>query len=417
MEIKLDDILSYEYIDLDYVCDIEVESNHNYVLSANGGICVHNSGKTWSEFDLITWICDHNRNAELDIYILRDTLIHCRDFTLKDFIKLLRINGFYDSSCYTGSPKPYYRLFGNNIYFRGLDDETSTEGYPSDILFFNEVLETEKNKVDALKMRCRKLIMMDWNPKLTKHWVFDLEGQPNVVYFRSTYKDNKHLEQTIIDEIESYNPDIEANVINKTANIFRWKVYGLGLRTDQEGNVFNDSQLNKFNIKDINLQTATIIGYADIADQGDDYFSFVIGAIIDKKVYVIDIVYTQKPYEYWFTLFAEMLNKYPIQKVVFESNAMGLAYAKFSKSKLPIDQSRKIFAIPSTSNKHSRIVTQAEVSIIPHFYFLNLRSGMYNDWYDSILNYKYDHLENRKIPVDAPDSLAGLSLMCQNLIK
>src|SRR5574343_479017 len=290
--------------------------NEKLIICNEGGT---RSGKTWSEFDLITWICDHNRNSELDIYILRDTLVHCRDFTLKDFIKLLRINGFYDSSCFLSSPKPYYKLFGNNIYFRGLDDETTTEGYPSDILFFNEVLETEKNKIDALKMRCRQLILMDWNPKLTKHWVFDYEGQENVKFYRTTFKDNKHLEQTIIDEILSYEPTPE-NIANKTANIFRWKVYGLGVRTDQEGNVFNDHQLNKFDLSEIDISNQNIIAFGDVADQGIDYFSMPIGAIIKDKVYIIDWIYTQQPFDYWWPLVIESLEKYNISRLIFESN-------------------------------------------------------------------------------------------------
>ena len=63
----------------------------------------------------------------------------------------------------------------NNIYFRGLDSEENSEGYPSDIIFINEALETEKHKVSGLIMRCRMLVLMDWNPKFTDHWVFDME--------------------------------------------------------------------------------------------------------------------------------------------------------------------------------------------------------------------------------------------------
>lgn len=212
------------------------------------------SSKTFDTFHLLIYICDQNRGTNLDIYILRDTLIHCRDFTFKDFLKVLAICQIYDQATITTSPKPYINLWGNNIYFRGLDDESNAEGYPSDILFFNEALETQKTKVDGLFMRCRKLIVMDWNPKFTDHWCFDLEGQPNVFFTKTTYKNNKHLEQTVINTIESYCPwhfdDLHlpesqrrphpVNVDRNTANLFRWMVYGQGMRAALEGLVFPD---------------------------------------------------------------------------------------------------------------------------------------------------------------------------------
>jgi len=81
--------------------------------------------------------------------------------------------------------KPYVNIFGNHVHFNGLDSEDNTEGYPSDVIFVNEALETQKAKVDGLKMRCRKLMIMDWNPKYTQHWCFELEGQPNVFFTRT----------------------------------------------------------------------------------------------------------------------------------------------------------------------------------------------------------------------------------------
>lgn len=212
------------------------------------------SSKTWDAFHLIIYFCNLNRNKNLDIYVLRDTLIHCRDFTLKDFIGVMTLCGIFDNSKLTTSPKPYYNLWGNNIYFRGLDDEKNTEGYPSDIVFVNEALETLQSKINGIKMRCRMFMIMDWNPKFTDHWCFDLEGQPDVYFTRSTYKNNTKLEKSVVAELESYCPwnfeDLELpepqrrpheeNIKNKTANRFRWLVYGCGMRGAMEGVIFND---------------------------------------------------------------------------------------------------------------------------------------------------------------------------------
>lgn len=218
------------------MCEIYQENKtpgNKIIICNEGG---SRSSKTWDFYHFLVAFLDHNRNKNLDCYLLRDTLANCRDYTMHEFVKCLEKIGIDVSSLIT-SPKPYFKLFGNNIYFRGLDGKS--EEYPSDILFFNEALETEKQKVMGLIMRNRLLTVMDWNPKYTAHWCFDLEKRPDCFFTRSTYKNNKHLEQSIIKEIEGYEPT-PVNIANGTADIYRWKVYGLGERANKEGLVFRD---------------------------------------------------------------------------------------------------------------------------------------------------------------------------------
>ncbi len=394
------------------------DKGEKLVICNEGG---SRSSKTWDTLHLLVAICSHNIDSGLDIYILRDTLTNCKDYTFKEFIKVLNVCGIYDQTKLRNPQKPDYNLYGNNVYFRGLDDEKNTEGFPSDIIFVNEVLETKQTKVEGLQMRCRLLEIYDWNPKLTKHWIFDYEGRPDVLFTKTTYKDNKHLEKTIVKKIESYNPEIAENVKNKTANPFRWKVYGLGLRADREGNVFNDSKLNKFNIEDIDLENSVKIAWNDVADQGVDYLCFIVGVLIGAKTYVIDVVFTPKDSNYSIPLIIQMLEKYDINKAVFESNNHGLAYLKNLLKDLKImdlEDKTELFdkwdmrlgAIPNTTNKHSRIVVQADTNIIENFYFLRHRTGMYADYYDFLTMYKHDKSVKQD---DAPDGTAGLSILSQ----
>lgn len=246
------------------MCDIfanNFNGEDKVIICNEGG---SRSSKTWDTFHFIYTFCDHNRNKGNDIYILRDTLTNCRDYTFKDFKKCMSVIGA-NLSYQSEGQKPYVNVFGNHVYFRGLDTEDNSEAYPSDIVFVNEGLETEKNQVAGLKMRCRKLMILDWNPKFTEHWCFDLEGQDNVFFTRTNYKNNKHLQKSIIKEIEGYEPwepgsyyienhvvmyqgkevteknqpppHIE-NVRKGTADEFRWKVYGLGLRGAMKGIIF-----------------------------------------------------------------------------------------------------------------------------------------------------------------------------------
>lgn len=119
-----------------------------------------------------------------------------------------------------------------------MDDEQASEGYPSDILFFNEALEMTKSAMDGLIMRCKKMVVIDFNPRVTDHFIFDYAKREDVVFTHSTYLNNRHLQQSVRKEIESYNPAIPANVESGTADLFRWKVYGLGERCNRTGLVF-----------------------------------------------------------------------------------------------------------------------------------------------------------------------------------
>jgi PBSX family phage terminase large subunit len=212
-------------------------SPENKVIICNEGSS--RSSKTWDFFHFLYLFCDHNSNQHNEIYILRETLANCKDYTLKEFKKCFQTMKVWDDDCFKTPQKPEYTLFGNEIYFRGLDD--SAEGYPSDILFINEALENQnKEKVASLRMRCRKLIVMDWNPKYTQHWCFYLEGQENTFFTHSTYKNNKHLQKSVVKEIESYDPSNPENIRTGTADDYRWQVYGLGKRSAPEGVIFKN---------------------------------------------------------------------------------------------------------------------------------------------------------------------------------
>lgn len=211
------------------------KSDPDKVIFCNEGSS--RSSKTWDFIHFVVTYCDHNRRKNKDIYFLRDTLIHCRDFTLKEVEKCFRAIGIPFQPIYY--PKPYINLWGNNIYFRGLDDEMSMEGFPSHISFVNEALDIPTYEhIAGILMRCEDVFAMDWNPKFTDHWAFNFEKRPNCLFTHSTYKNNKHLPEAVRREIESYDPSNPVNVANGTADDFRWEVYGLGKRAARTGLIF-----------------------------------------------------------------------------------------------------------------------------------------------------------------------------------
>jgi phage terminase large subunit len=240
------------------ICQLFSEnySSENKVEIYNEGSS--RSSKTWDTFHFIYTFCDHNRNKNNEIYVLRNVLKDCREYTYKDFKTCMKdVIGVKepDITYMKENQEPTVTLFGNNIYFRGLTDESDQEGYPSDIVFYNEMLEIQSpSKIAGIKMRCRKLEIGDWNPKFTQHWAFNLEKRPNAFFTRTNYRQNKHLQKSVKQEIESYypwliedmhlsekkrRPNLE-NLQNGTADKFRALVYGEGIRSAQEGLIFKN---------------------------------------------------------------------------------------------------------------------------------------------------------------------------------
>uniref|UniRef100_UPI0040566203 hypothetical protein n=1 Tax=Alistipes sp. TaxID=1872444 RepID=UPI0040566203 len=217
----------------------------NYKAHHRAGVCLtfcneggSRSGKTFDTFDLIADFCLISPRP-LMVYVFRDTLANCKDFTLQDFKEKMRLRGLYDDANMRGEgQRPDYTLNGSTIRFRGLDKMGEKEGFPSDICFFNEVLSgVSREQYNSVTMRCKLLTIMDWNPRFTQHWAFELEGLPYTFFTRTTFRDNVHCPAAVARRIMSYEPTAE-NIEAGTADEWRWKVYGLGVRAAQEGLIF-----------------------------------------------------------------------------------------------------------------------------------------------------------------------------------
>lgn len=235
------------------------------------------SSKTFDFFHFLYYLCSKNVDADLNIVILRNTLKDCRDVAYKvDFIECLKVIGDYDVSCASGvNQSPIYNLFGNKVKFKGVDSEGDSEGYKNDILFINEILDIDKKNefISGMMMRCEILTVADTNPKLKSHWSFDLEGQDNVFFTHTTFRDNKHIKDQPLSEISGYCPyfDDEIDLIgrklyyngeilnektnhppynpanSKTSDFRRYTVYNRGVRGSVEGLIFKSVEyIEKF---------------------------------------------------------------------------------------------------------------------------------------------------------------------------
>jgi len=199
---------------------------------------------------------------QLSIYVVRKTLKSCREKTYdEDFVPHLKRRKLWNPRNATNEGQsPEYVLWGSTIKFIGLDADEELAG--SDIVFINEALDINSEKtINNQIMRCRKLAIMDWNPKLSFHFLFKWEGRFNTLFTRTTWRDNKHIPETVLGTILGYCPwDLKdfdeatltwrvpesersphpVNVPEGTANMHDYLVYDLGLSAPETGAVFKD---------------------------------------------------------------------------------------------------------------------------------------------------------------------------------
>lgn len=191
-------------------------------VSEQGGA---RSGKTRNT---VIWLCTYLLNHPgVKLSVVRGTGTALRRSVLEDFqtvIADMKVRAHYNRTTYD-----YNLPNGSRIEFFGADNEQKLRGSSRDILYVNEANELTELEWKQLKMRTRLFAIVDYNPSFSDdHWLSALNASPKTYHFVTTYLDNPFLEQTIIDEIESY----------RTSNKSLWQIYGLGMQALIEGLVF-----------------------------------------------------------------------------------------------------------------------------------------------------------------------------------
>ncbi|MEN8122213.1 MAG: phage terminase large subunit [Bacteroidota bacterium] len=231
------------------------------------------SGKSWSGIDIIIWLCLYVE-TNCEIIIVRKTYNEFKTTLYNDFKRRLDDFGL-DNPFHRSKEVPSFRIGKNTIFFAGTDQGGKFEGAGSDYLFFNEMMHIDRKVYDDLEQRCRKFFWGDYNPSFTEHYVFDnVIPRYDVGFLRTTFKDNPYISPQELVKIRGYEPwlpnsyeiknsvlfyngelltdsnqppEHPINVEQGTADEFRWKCYGLGLRGAMTGLIYtNIEYIDKF---------------------------------------------------------------------------------------------------------------------------------------------------------------------------
>lgn len=177
---------------------------HKHIVKSNVRTLVleggTRSGKTWATLHFFINLCLENVGAGIEIAIVRKTLTSIKSTVLKDFLTMLKE---YNLEFEHNKQDATIKLLGNHFAFFGCDNDDKLRGFSCDILYVNEALEIDSEEWLQLKIRTRGKIIVDYNPSEFEHYLYtELDSSPEAVLLRTTYKDNPHLPDIQVREIE-----------------------------------------------------------------------------------------------------------------------------------------------------------------------------------------------------------------------
>lgn len=242
------------------------------VVSEQGGA---RSGKTYNTvLFLVMHLLSHPGTL---LSIVRKTLPALKGSVYRDFEDNMRHLNLWDPKAYNKSEMIYRFNNGSETEFFSTDNEQKLRGRKRDILFVNEANEVSFMEWKQLKMRTTTLSILDYNPSFgDDHWLCQLNTDPDTYHFTTTYRDNPFLEQTIIDEIESY----------RSLNPSLWRVYGAGLQAVIEGAVYPEYDI----VDDIPKSARRRWGAIDFGFTNDPTAILEVG-VDGKDFYIDEIAY------------------------------------------------------------------------------------------------------------------------------
>ena len=199
------------------------------------------SSKTWSIFQYFLGIILSRLNLRITVW--RKQQKTCRETVYQDFLKMLRqYSKIYTNLKHNKSEaKIAYPQTASQIEFNGTDDDLKVHGLTQDFSWFNEINELESRDVfDQIDQRTAEAIIIDWNPSMN-HWVDDVKMHPRAIVIHSTFLENPFAPIEVVRKIKGYEPT-EENIKSKTANKYKWEVYGLGIKSEKPNKIYHGWQ-------------------------------------------------------------------------------------------------------------------------------------------------------------------------------
>ena len=203
---------------------LESDTLNKRIVVAQGG---SRSGKTYNI--LIYWIYKLLNEKKKTLSIVRKTLPSLKNSVLKDLVQVLESFEIYDPTKWHKQEGFYELPNGNIINWFSVDEPQKIRGSKRDYLYCNEANELSIEDWNQLIFRTTEKVICDLNPSELSSWVYELDKRDDCFYFKTTWRDNPFISDTIIKELESLK--------EKDENLYR--IYNLGEKGISTTLVFN----------------------------------------------------------------------------------------------------------------------------------------------------------------------------------
>lgn len=210
--------------------NIQVTKNFKFLMDNKASRIVvlegsSRSSKTYSTCQYLIFYCLNNKDKI--VTVARDNLVVNRRTVFTDFLDILKMMKVQYS---LNKSEMVITLGTSFIRFVGLDDLNKILGLKQDIVYVNEGLNIEQEKYLQLLQRTTEQLIIDYNPSVTKHFIYDwIDKRDDIAWLKTTIFDNPLAPKQAVKQILGYEPN-EKNIAKGTANEYYWKVYGLGER-------------------------------------------------------------------------------------------------------------------------------------------------------------------------------------------
>lgn len=186
------------------------------------------SGKTIAEMQLLSMLAMSDTEPTINT-VGSDTLPHLKIGAIRDFKFALEDAGYWDETRWSKSSCTYTFDTGSIIEFIGINDTPGKALGPArHRLVLNEANLLEWGIVRQMLARTSGLVIYDYNPAAPFWGTEEIPKRDRYKLVHSTYKDNQYIPDEVRREIEA----------NKGTGNW-WRVYGLGLIGQVEGQVFD----------------------------------------------------------------------------------------------------------------------------------------------------------------------------------
>lgn len=322
--------------------------------------------------------------------------------------------------------------FGGEILFRGIKTSSGqqTANLKSlsgvNIWILDEAEELHDEKVfDKINLSIRhpekqNIVILILNPTLRDHWINKRFFQCNQVeegfngikhdccYIHTSYLDNiENLSESFLKEVETI----------KRNNPIKYQNEILGGWLDAyEGVLFGKETLKLFDFEilppsqDKNSKIEQIVSYIDVATSiGGDFHCCIIGVVIGKLLYIVDVVYTQEEAKVNEYLTSNILNKWLPAYCQVESNGAGALYSSMIEPL--VNEKVRILDIHSSKNKHKRIFQGS--GWIKDYCVFRKNSDINSDYHKFFRAFTTYLMDATSKNDDAPDAVNGVATLAR----